>query len=464
MPTTSFALHEAPASMLVSQAAFYHVTISNTTEQTWASEEPNPVHLSYHWYDEHGQVAHYDGYRNRLPRSVAPGESLNMAMRVHPPSLPGRYILELDLVREGMRWLEIGQRLAVEVRPVERLRAVLVTRNCIANDAVGNNLLRKLRLLREQGLAALVLAENIDAGLPLDDQCAMVQIDEQQLVEPEPRMQWAANHFWNADLYIFDYPDYYPLLELIRLITRGTVIFDYHSVTPPQLWQSQHNLVNLERGVAEVRLVAFADYAIAHSEYTRSELLATGLIAPERVFVLSYAVPDSFFQLAAPRARPAELQPGDGPVLLYVGRMAGNKRIDVLIRAAARIKLAYPKLKLLLVGDDSALPYQDVVARCRSIVDELGLHDTVVFTGPRRHEDLPGYYSACDIYITSSEHEGFCIPVVEAMAYGKPVVASAATALPWTVGDAGLLFEPGDAEACAAQVLALLDSRAHRQQ
>ena len=445
--------------MLDSQAAFYSITVANLSGEPWSSDGPNPVNVAYHWYDGRGGIVSYDGQRTRLPREVGPGEQAELHLRVHPPGLAGRYVLEIDVVREGVRWFEVNERVHVEVRPTTQMRAILVNRNCIANDAVGNNIVRKLRLLRAWGVAPLLLTEYVDERLPLEDQASMVAIDERQIINPEPRMQWAAHHFWNADIYIFDYPEYYPLLELIRIVTQGAVVFDYHSVTPPHLWGSTHSRANVERGVAETRLVAFADYAIAHSEYTRSELLATGLIGPDRVVVMPYAVPLERFRPDAVVTAPAEIGEGDRPVLLYVGRMAGNKRIDLLVEMAARVKPRYPRLKLLLVGDDLAPPYQEIVAEARRRIDAHGLQDNVVFTGPRRHEDLPAYYRACDVYVTSSEHEGFCIPVVEAMACGKPVVAAAAAALPWTVGDAGLLFEPGSADDFAAKVLALLDSK-----
>jgi glycosyltransferase involved in cell wall biosynthesis len=457
----TLAVQERVLNITDSQAAFCQVHITNTSPAVWASEEPNPVHISYHWFDPRGQTASYDGQRTKLPRPLAPGETLSTFVRIHPPGVAGQYVLEIDLVQEGVQWFEIGERFHVEVRPTTQLRTILVNRNCVMNDAVGNNIVRKLRLLKEQGLAPLFLTEHIDERLPRDDQAMMVAIDTLQITNPEPRMQWAANHFWNAELYIFDYPEYYPLLELMRFITRGTVVFDYHSVTPPQLWRSAHSRLNVERGITEVRLVALADYAIAHSEYTRAELIATNLIDAQRIFVVPYAVPIGQFNPDASAEKPPELTPDDGPVLLYVGRMAGNKRIDVLIRMVAKIKQRYPRVKLLLVGDDVALPYQDVVAEARNIISELDLQNTVVFTGARNHEELPRYYRACDVYVTSSEHEGFCIPVIEAMACGKPVVAAAATALPWTVGDAGLLFEPGNADECAARVLELLDSKFH---
>jgi glycosyltransferase involved in cell wall biosynthesis len=139
--------------------------------------------------------------------------------------------------------------------------------------------------------------------------------------------------------------------------------------------------------------------------------------------------------------------------------MASNKRIDTLIRMSALVKEYYPDVRLLLVGDCESLAYQEVVAEARRLIAALGLADNVIFTGPKGHDELPAFYNACDVYVTSSLHEGFCIPVVEAMACRKPVVAAAATALPSTIGDAGLLFDPEDVQMFAAHVLELLDNR-----
>src|SRR5690349_15343151 len=109
-------VNSGPREIDDAQAAFYQITLTNRSDQTWSSQEPNPIHVAYHWYDDRGQVAYYDGQRTRLPRAVAPGESVEVSLRVHPPALPGRYILEIDMVHEGVRWFELGERIYVEVR------------------------------------------------------------------------------------------------------------------------------------------------------------------------------------------------------------------------------------------------------------------------------------------------------------------------------------------------------------
>src|SRR5262245_12069892 len=145
-------------------------------------------------------------------------------------------------------------------------------------------------------------------------------------------------------------------------------------------------------------------------------------------------------------------------VLLYVGRMAGNKRVIDLVRALPLIDARHPGAMLLLVGDDRVPAYAHVVAEARAEAARLGCADQVIFTGSVDHRQLHRYYNTCDIYVTSSLHEGFCIPIVEALACGKPAVGTHITALPETIGPAGLTFRPEDPADLAAKVLEILDS------
>jgi glycosyltransferase involved in cell wall biosynthesis len=451
-------LHAPLAAIPGARATFYDLTVENRSANDWNTSDQQPVHVSYHWLSEHGEPVIYDGARTALPQSLRAGERCRLFARVHPPPTPGRYLLEIDLVHEGVRWLDVGQRVSVECLPVTQPRAILVNRNCFSRDAIGNNIVRKLQLLREWGYAPLLLVNDFDRRLPLEDQALMLEIDRARLLDPPLDLQWAARQLWQAGLYIFDYPEYYPLLELIRDVPRGAVFFDYHGVTPPELWTSAISRANIELGVRNLRMVGYADYAIAHSEYTRTQLIDTGAIAPDRVALMPYTVSTEAFFPSEHKPALTELAPGDGPLLLYVGRMASNKRIDTLVRMAALVQPHYPRLRLLLVGDDAAPVYQEVVAAAHRLVDELGLTEHVRFTGQVCDEQLLAYYQAADVFVTASLHEGFCIPVVEAMACAVPVVAAAATALPSTVGDGGLLFEPENVEMFAARVLELLGS------
>jgi glycosyltransferase involved in cell wall biosynthesis len=99
------------------------------------------------------------------------------------------------------------------------------------------------------------------------------------------------------------------------------------------------------------------------------------------------------------------------------------------------------------------------VAEARREAEALGVDDAVIFTGQLPLDELVALYQTCDLFVTASRHEGFCIPVIEALACGTPVVGAHATALPETIGPGGLTFPPGDHQALAEAVVALLIGR-----
>jgi glycosyltransferase involved in cell wall biosynthesis len=136
------------------------------------------------------------------------------------------------------------------------------------------------------------------------------------------------------------------------------------------------------------------------------------------------------------------------PYLLYVGTIQPRKNLERLIDAFARLvqaKKDMPGLQLVLAGRRGWLS-DGILARAR----EVGLDDQVVFTGYVREEDLGALYSAAGLFVMPSLYEGFCMPVLEAMAVGTPVVSSNASSLPEVVGDAALLFDPRDIDAMAS--------------
>jgi glycosyltransferase involved in cell wall biosynthesis len=273
-------------------------------------------------------------------------------------------------------------------------------------------------------------------------------------------------HFRSAEISIFHYAIHYGLFEAIAEVQRGVVVLDYHGVTPPGLWNI--DAAAHERMIAAQRqlgLVRYADYAIAHSGYTRAELLAHGGISPERVYTMGYEVPLERFR-PGPRAEALAarygLAPGQ-PVLLYVGRIATNKRIDDLVRALALVRSQLSDAVLLLVGDNRSELYAMVAAQIRSLAVDLQLSDSVIFAGPVPDEELAAHFQLADLFVTASVHEGFCIPVIEAMASGVPVIGAHATALPETIGDGGYTFEPENPADLAAKVLEILGAGGHRQ-
>src|SRR5206468_5863811 len=127
----------------------------------------------------------------------------------------------------------------------------------------------------------------------------------------------------------------------------------------------------------------------------------------------------------------------------------------VLIDALSLLKEMTPAVHAAIVGDiDDA--YAVEAQRCRQRAAALGLSDRVHLLGRLSDEDLLDVYRSADVFVMPSMHEGFCIPVLEAMACGVPVVAARAAALPETVASAGLTFIPDDAEDLARQVRRVL--------
>ena len=134
---------------------------------------------------------------------------------------------------------------------------------------------------------------------------------------------------------------------------------------------------------------------------------------------------------------------------LFVGRIAPNKKIEDHIRLAEFYKRYVDEhYRFIFVGRTDAVPhYYNTV---RALIAEFQMPaDRFVFTGPVPDDDLAAYYRRASVYISLSEHEGFCVPLLEAMAADVPVLAYASSAVPDTLGGAGVLFEPKDLEFAA---------------
>ena len=330
------------------------------------------------------------------------------------------------------------------------MKISLLNLNLIAKDAIGMCIINQVRSLRNHGDDVQVYVLHPPDDAPGDVQSVVHVVTLADLIEG------TEEHFRLSDLYIYHYPGRYDLMESIRGIERGTVIFHYHNVTPPELWGSEEGREQLMRGLEGRALAHYADLCLADSPFNKQDLVEEVGISSDRVIVLPMAVD---LQALTPGARNQELVERYGlegqRVLLFVGRMAGNKRIDLLVKALARIQQEVPNVKLLLVGDDRSSPvYEQTVAAARRIAADLGIAGDVIWTG--RVENLADYYRLADVYVTASLHEGFGVPLIEAMACGVPVVASRVGAMPWVLGDAGLLCEPGDADDLAAKTLSLL--------
>ncbi|MEO0492692.1 MAG: glycosyltransferase family 4 protein [Actinomycetota bacterium] len=216
------------------------------------------------------------------------------------------------------------------------------------------------------------------------------------------------------------------------------LVLDYHNLTPAEAFDpwEPHIGAELDAGRRQLaRLARRAVAAVADSQFNADELIALGL-DDVRVAPVLFDPPD-----------PPDRAAGGPPTLLFVGRLAPNKRQQDLIAALAELRRHRPEARLTLIGAPSSARYEDAL---RAFAESVA-PGAVEFAGSVPYADLVASYGTADVFVCLSEHEGFCVPVIEAMGAGLPVVARAAAVLPETVGDAGLLLsDPGPSEVAAA--------------
>jgi L-malate glycosyltransferase len=223
---------------------------------------------------------------------------------------------------------------------------------------------------------------------------------------------------------------------------RETLVVNYHNITPPELLAPWDNHVALGqlRAQGELQLlVPRAALVVADSNYNRDQLREAG-------FGLTAVIPPSAdlgAEIIASGARRGGRAAGDGGARwLCVGRIAPNKAIEDIVAALLVTRRhGDPDASLLVIGKPATASYVDALHR---YVASLGLSDAVTFGGHASDATVADAYARSDVLVVTSEHEGYCVPVVEAMSVGLPVVAFRQGALPEVLGAGGVLVDSKD--------------------
>jgi len=297
-------------------------------------------------------------------------------------------------------------------------------------DAMGDGARRLTALLRGMGYTSDVYALDVDAALVGD-------------VRP-----FAHPAALTGDITIFHYGIQSLMTPAFRSL-RGRRVLQYHNVTPAEFFAPwDRNLCLLAaRGREELATLAgHVDVALGDSEYNRRELERAGF---SRTGV--FPVPVNIARVRSNARSPSlEAILDDGAMnFLFVGRIVPNKKIEDHIRLAAHyLRYVDRGGRFIFVGRYDVVPtyYSAVLGMIKR---QRLLGESVIFTGAVPDKELAIYYQYADVYISLSEHEGFCVPLVEAMAAGVPVLAYAAAAVPDTLGGAGVQFSPKNVEFAA---------------
>ena len=309
-----------------------------------------------------------------------------------------------------------------------RIHQVLATLGY--GDAIGHEVLGIQRVLRARGYESEIFVETADHRLePLTR-------DYRELIDFSHPDNLLLHHFSlgsKASRTAFAMPDRMALI--------------YHNITPPEYFIDVHRMLARQcfRGRRELgAYVERCDLALGDSEFNRQDLEQLGF---PRTAVLP-VVPDFSHLDREPNWMLADQFDDEWTNIVFVGRVIANKKIEDLIRFFHAYHSTFnPRSRLLIVGAYSG--YERYLASLHQLTAALGA-DHVHFLGHVSDEELVAYYDIADLFLCASEHEGFCVPLVEAFYKEVPVLAYAATAVPGTMDGAGVLYEHKDPQYVAA--------------
>ena len=300
-------------------------------------------------------------------------------------------------------------------------------------DAIGHEVLGIQRVLRAAGYESDIFVETADPRLE------SLTRDYRELVDVSHPDNLLLHHFSigsKASRTAYALPDRMALI--------------YHNLTPPEYFAAVHRTLARQcfRGRREIHAyVDRCDMALGDSEFNRHDLESLGFDCTAVLPV----VPD-LSHLDDPADWFVAQQFDDGWTnILFVGRVIANKKIEDVIRCFHAYHTTFnPRSRLIIAGVFNL--FERYFAALTHLVNELGLQH-VHFAGHVSDAELIAYYEVADLFLCCSEHEGFCVPLIEAFYKQIPVLAYAATAVPATMDGAGVLFDTKD----PAYVAALMD-------
>jgi glycosyltransferase involved in cell wall biosynthesis len=270
--------------------------------------------------------------------------------------------------------------------------------------------------------------------------------------------QFTPNSFSSRDPVIYHHTIGSDILNDL-LKRRVPMILIYHNITPPEFFSSSDPVLAnlLVKGREQLREIQpLVRLALGASDYSEQELKEFGF---ESTGVLPIVLNESAYDSPVDKQLQAKIQEG-APTLLFVGRVAPNKRQEDLVKLLFFVRQILPRARLMLVGSLKASEYVDWLQR---FIDRHGLADAVTLAGHVTHQEMVTCYRSADIFVSMSEHEGFGKPLIESMYCGLPVLAYSAAAIPYTTGDAGVLFTRKEFEPLSEMVRMLYEDQDLRQ-
>lgn len=319
------------------------------------------------------------------------------------------------------------------------MKIVQLLPTLLYGDGVGNDTLAIDKVIRELGYTTKIYAENVDGR---------IKGNLAKKVSQMPKLS-------DGDIVIYHLAIGTELNNKLRNIP-GRKIIIYHNITPAHFFEkynrTSYNLC--KDGLLQMQMMKdIPEYCWADSAYNKADLERAGYTCP--IDVVPIAIPFEDYD-KEPDGAIIEMYEDDWVNIVFVGRIAPNKKQEDVIKTFYYYKkYINQKSRLILVG--SYIGMERYYERLCKYVDELKLED-VIFTGHIKFNQILAYYHIANVFLCMSEHEGFCIPLLEAMHFQVPIIAYAQTGVKETLGDAGIGLDIKDCK-IAAEMIDLLMTR-----
>lgn len=289
-------------------------------------------------------------------------------------------------------------------------------------DAVSNDTIAIHDILRKSGYDTGIYAENIDNRLP------------KGLVTDYRRMPSLNKN----DVVIYHLSTGSELNNLIKSISCRKIMI-YHNITPPDFFNeySRTSYELCKKGLEQAEALKDTfEYVLADSEFNKQDLIHMGYKCPIHVLPILIKFDD---YAKRPNKITLKKYEDDYTNILFVGRIAPNKKQENVIESFYYYNKYYnSKSRLFIVGSYGGMELY--YKRLQDYVKELKVPN-VVFPGHIKFDEILAYYHLSDCFVCMSEHEGFCVPLVEAMYFDVPIIAYDSCAISGTLGNCGILFQ-----------------------
>jgi glycosyltransferase involved in cell wall biosynthesis len=304
------------------------------------------------------------------------------------------------------------------------MRVHQMTTALVYGDAITNHTLEIDRRLKAWGLESHIYAEHI---------------------EPQAQHLGQSYHFYEpfvaepGDLLIYHYSIYTSNLEFYKR-SRNHKLVVYHNITPAEFYHGYDRGLELACQLGRLALPSLqgCDLALGVSDFNRQELVAAGIPAAQTDVMPIFLNLERLASVKRNEALYDEIKNNSKVNLLFVSRLVPNKACEELLKILHTYRHAIDeKVHLWLVGLNLVPRYKQYL---HALTARLGLEQHVTFTDRVSLGDLCTYYQAADLFLCASRHEGFSVPLLESMYFDLPILAYKSSAVPDTLGQAGILF------------------------